>query len=116
MSDTADDLYEMNDLSEAIIGAPMGVALAPTNPMREQNGRLIQDARMVQMTIPDLRDRLVKVARSSLGTSTSQQHEALLLDTYTAAALVGSSLEVGRVIESMGDARFCRWLASAHFE
>jgi hypothetical protein len=40
--DLADDLYEMNDLSLAILGEPMGVALASANPACEQNGRLIQ--------------------------------------------------------------------------
>lgn len=114
--DIADDLYEMNDLSIAIVGAPMGVALAPTNPAREQVGRLIQDARVVQTTDADLRRRLVQVAKSTLGNATPSEHEALLLDTYTAAAMVGSSVVVGRVIESMGDARFCRWLASAMFK
>ena len=114
--DLADDLYEMNELSLAIVGEPMGIALAPTNPAREQNGRLIQDARIVQMTDPGLRGRLAQVARSTLSEAMPpRQHEALLLDTYTEGAALGSSTEVGRVIESMGDARFCRWLATAEF-
>jgi hypothetical protein len=116
MSDMADDLFEMNELSIAIVGEPMGIALAPANPDRERNGRLIQDARIVQMTDPGLRDRLAQVARSTISDAMPpHQHEALLLDTFTEAALLGSSTEVGRVIESMGDARFCRWLATAKF-
>jgi hypothetical protein len=42
-----------------------------------------------------------------------QQHEELLLDPYTEAAQPGSSVEFGRVIESLSNLRFCRWLASA---
>lgn len=115
--DLADDLYAMNDISEAIIGEPMGVALASTNPDRERNGRLIEDAQIVQMTDPGLCSRLAQVARSTLSDAMPpRQHEALLLDTYTEAAKLGSSVEVGRVIESMSDPRFCRWLASATFD
>lgn len=117
MPDMADDLFAMNDLSEAILGEPMGVALAPTNPAREQNGRLIQDARIVQLTDPRLRDRLGQVARSTLSESMPpRQHEALLLDTFTEAALLGSTVEIGRVVESMSDVRFCRWAATATFD
>jgi hypothetical protein len=34
--DMADDLMEMNELSQAIIGEPMGIALALTNPARSR--------------------------------------------------------------------------------
>ena len=111
-----DDLFEMNDLSEAIIGVPMGVALAATNPAREQNGRLIQDACMCQGTDPTLREQVVRVARSSLGDSSIEDHQRLLEETYVKAAVLGSTTEVGRIVESLGDERFCRWLATARFD
>jgi hypothetical protein len=114
--DLAADMFAMNDLSESIIAEPMGSALAPTNPSREQNGRLIQDARIAQGTDPGMRRRLIEVARSTISESvTASEHETLLLDTFTRAALLGASLEVGRIVESMGDPRFCRWLATTNF-
>jgi hypothetical protein len=45
--DMMDDVMEMNELSQMIVGEPIGVALAPSNSMRDQNGRPIQDARIV---------------------------------------------------------------------
>ncbi len=109
--DLMDDLDAMNEVS-SIIGEPIGVALAPTNPARESNGRLIQDGRMLQLTDPMLREQLLRVARSSLGQTTVQQHERLLQEALTNAALVGSSVEAGRIVESMSDRRFCRWAAA----
>jgi len=113
--DLVDDLYEMNALSEAIVGTPMGIALAPTNPAREKNGRLIQDARMCQLTDAAVRERLIEIAKSSLGKSSIEEHALILEGAYTAAALLGSTMDVGRIVESLGDERFCRWLASAQF-
>jgi len=36
--DLMDDLDAMNEISMSILGEPIGVALAPTNPARERNG------------------------------------------------------------------------------
>lgn len=110
--DFIDDLDAMNEVSTSIIGEPIGVALAPTNPAREANGRLIQDARMLQLTDPMLREQLLRVARSSLGATTVQQHRSLLEEALTNAALVGASVEAGRIVESMSDRRFCQWAAA----
>lgn len=112
-----EDANAMNDLSQVILGEPMDVAIALTNPSREQNGRLIQDALMTQGTDVTLRKMLVEVARSRLAKSQpAHAHASLVEETLTAAALLGSSTEIGRIVESMNDPRFCNWLATGRFE
>jgi hypothetical protein len=81
--DLMDDMYAMNEVSVAILGEPIGVALAPVNPAREANGRLTQDARMLQLADPMLREQLVRVARSSLGPTSVAQHQSLLEEALT---------------------------------
>lgn len=110
-NDLFDDLDSMNELSKLILGVPIRVALAPTTPGREVNGRLIQDAQVCQGTDPGLREQLIRIARSRVSESTVEEHSEFVEETLTLAALMGSTLEVARIVESMDDPRFLRWLA-----
>ncbi len=113
--EVGDGLMELNELSQAILGEPVGTALAPTNPDMEQNGRLVRDGRFVLHAEPAMRTRLMHVARSTLSDSTPHEHEAVILDASEAAMRLGLTVEFGRVLESMGDERFCRWVATTGF-